>query len=406
MVAPRLATRVIDRRDKVPAERVVYRDTGFAAIAHIEGDASYDPRTRPWYKEIGAESTVYWSGVYRFGKSGEPGVTVSMPVFDAAGNLEAVVGLDITLQTLSRFLSRQQTAGKGTAVIVGSGERLVAYSNLLSIRSPTAKGAEALLPSVADLEYRPLEDAYRRYSRMSPNGQPVIFASKTEGEHYLARVTDLDLGFPSHWQLLTLVSEDDLLLSARRIFSESIVLSLIILLVAGAIALTLTTRFFRPIRTLARNTLMIRELRLEEVVPVKSWFGEVATMDKAVRNLKEALETFRKYVPDEVMQRIVKSGADMRLEGELADITLFCSDTTGFPELCHSRAPQEIVEVLARHLDAFTDAIAREKGTIDKFMGDTIIAFGARPWSATMARSGPAVQPCAAGMPTRLSAAS
>ena len=56
---PRLSTRVIDRRGRKPLEQIVYRDQNYRPIAHIENDALYDPRERPWYLNTGVEQKVY-----------------------------------------------------------------------------------------------------------------------------------------------------------------------------------------------------------------------------------------------------------------------------------------------------------------------------------------------------------
>lgn len=134
-------TKTIDRRNgrRVTWER---RDGENKTIA-IEEDPTdtFDPRTRPWYQ--GAEETrkAFWTETYLFFTLRKPGLTLSVPHFDADGNLQSVMGVDIELATLCANLAELNIGNRGKALIVDPNGRIIAYPdrNWLPASDPEVK---------------------------------------------------------------------------------------------------------------------------------------------------------------------------------------------------------------------------------------------------------------------------
>jgi len=64
----------------------------------------FDPRKRPWYTGAATNKAFYWTNVYHFASSEKPGITVSAPVYNEAGQLRGVCGIDVDLIAFSSFL--------------------------------------------------------------------------------------------------------------------------------------------------------------------------------------------------------------------------------------------------------------------------------------------------------------
>ncbi|MFO0595509.1 MAG: adenylate/guanylate cyclase domain-containing protein [Myxococcaceae bacterium] len=84
---------------------------------------------------------------------------------------------------------------------------------------------------------------------------------------------------------------------------------------------------------------------------------------------------FGQYVSEDVKDKLVKGGA--HLTGERKVVAVLFSDLRGFTTFSEGRTPAEVVELLNRYFDAMVRAISQHGGTVDKFIGDAVMAtFG------------------------------
>jgi adenylate cyclase len=88
--------------------------------------------------------------------------------------------------------------------------------------------------------------------------------------------------------------------------------------------------------------------------------------------------TFESYVAPAVVQEILKHPDNLRLGGERRELTILFSDIRGFTSLSENLAPEDLVKVLHDFLNPMSNIIIQHGGTIDKYIGDAIMAlFGA-----------------------------
>jgi adenylate cyclase len=99
--------------------------------------------------------------------------------------------------------------------------------------------------------------------------------------------------------------------------------------------------------------------------------------DREGRQLRGA---FAQYVAPTVLAEIERNPASLKLGGEMRDVTVMFVDIENFTPLSEKLDPVSLVSVVNRLLDAGSKAILAEKGTIDKYIGDAIMAF----WNAPL----------------------
>jgi adenylate cyclase len=88
--------------------------------------------------------------------------------------------------------------------------------------------------------------------------------------------------------------------------------------------------------------------------------------------------TFEAYVAPAVVQEILKHPDNLRLGGERRELTILFSDIRGFTSLSENLNPEDLVKVLHDFLNPMSNIIIQHGGTIDKYIGDAIMAlFGA-----------------------------
>jgi adenylate cyclase len=159
----------------------------------------------------------------------------------------------------------------------------------------------------------------------------------------------------------------------------SLLISLVAVLLAVVVAWVLARRVARPLIGLSKQMEEVGKLNLDDDADHSSAFTEIDQMNTSLVKMKGGLRSFARYVPRDLVRTLVASGLDAELTGELRTLTIFFSDLEGFTGLAETKAPDELVKFLGKYFDDMSKIIASESGTIDKYMGDGIMAFWGAP---------------------------
>ncbi len=100
---------------------------------------------------------------------------------------------------------------------------------------------------------------------------------------------------------------------------------------------------------------------------------------------------FARYVSPEIVRRIEENPSELSLDGERKELSILFSDIRGFTSVSESLEPEELRVLLNAYFKPMTESIQREGGTVDKFMGDAIMALFGAPLTLT-AHAGSAVR--------------
>jgi adenylate cyclase len=100
---------------------------------------------------------------------------------------------------------------------------------------------------------------------------------------------------------------------------------------------------------------------------------------KVERSGRRIRHAFQHYVPEVVVSEILKNPTMLTLGGERKDISVLFSDIKGFTSLSEKLPPEELVTILNEYLTAMTDVIFKNRGLLDKYIGDAIMAVYGAP---------------------------
>lgn len=90
-------------------------------------------------------------------------------------------------------------------------------------------------------------------------------------------------------------------------------------------------------------------------------------------------KTFSKYVAPAVVEELLKNEENLKLGGRKQELSVFFSDVRGFTEFSEKMDPEELSKFLNEYLTPMTEMVFNNKGTLDKYMGDGLMAFFGAP---------------------------
>ena len=162
-------------------------------------------------------------------------------------------------------------------------------------------------------------------------------------------------------------------------------------LIAGAI---MATAISRPIRRAAKGAMAIGQLDFDQVAPLgHSLFREIEGLATSFNAMLEVLKAFGRYVPRSLVMRLIKEGGFGAGTAERAVAIMF-TDVVSFTAICEKMTAIEVAAFINHHLTLIAACVEHEGGTIDKFIGDAVMAF----WGAPARMDNPAAAACRAAI--------
>ncbi|MFH0901569.1 MAG: adenylate/guanylate cyclase domain-containing protein [Pseudomonadota bacterium] len=103
-----------------------------------------------------------------------------------------------------------------------------------------------------------------------------------------------------------------------------------------------------------------------------------ARLAKKIEQEAQTRAQFQRLIPPKVLEQVVSGKLTIEKGGKLCDVTMLYSDIRGFTAMSERKSPQDIVSMLNEYFEVMVDILFKQDGTLDKFVGDEIIAlFGA-----------------------------
>jgi adenylate cyclase len=341
-------------------------------------DYGYDPRTDRFYGPARAAGRRVWVGPYVFFDEGVPGITCATPHLAPDGRLLGVFTVDFNLNFLSRFVAELKFGDHGRVVIFHPDGAIIAHPTLRVVEV-TGRGAEGKLLTVASANDPVLRAfAAARAGAASSSGVAEI-SFEHGGERYVgaARTVPIDAGLT--WVVGAYAPESDFMDALARNRRVALAVAAAALLLGVLLTLVLSRRISVPLTRLAAEMEEVGAFRLTRRPPQETIFKEVALMDQSLLRMKGSLRSFAYYVPTDLVRTMLASGQEATLQGHTRELTIYFSDIAGFTSMAETMTPDELVRAMSRYLDEMTRVIGECSGTVDKFIGDAIMAFWGAP---------------------------
>lgn len=340
----------------------------------------YDPRERLWYKSAEEERTTIWTPVYLFATDHLPGFTCSAPIFDSAGNVIGVSSIDIAVNELSRFLGTLHPT-PGTKIFIIDRE-----NKLVALQAETEKDFENLfiegvdaqgnlthditsVPEIKDEEIRFL------LNQSSQDGGLITY----NGKRYIDSRMPLTIGGGLELIISVIIPEDDIVGNVRNNIRKVIIFSIFILLIVLVANAFFSRAIAKPIRGLSEEMSKIKSFDLDSSAFINSSLIEITDIRDSFENMRGGLKSFKRYVPADLVAQLINQSITPDLGGEEQELTVFFSDIAKFTSIAEKLTPKMLVADLCVYFEIISKTIIENKGTIDKYIGDSIMAFWGAP---------------------------
>ncbi|MCF6764150.1 adenylate/guanylate cyclase domain-containing protein [Thiotrichales bacterium 19S3-7] len=332
----------------------------------------YDPRQRVWYKNSVKDKQLNWSNAYVFhtGEGKIIGITASMPLYNDQNELVGVFGIDVDLSTLSHFLSSLNINEVGVVFIIDENDRIIAHSKSLKTEATHQE-----LVDINKVKYPWVKQSINEFKQRKESEFKYVSDNKT----YLATYNEI-LPFKEYqWKIITIVPEDLFIGELVSALLKVCIIALVILIVGICFIGLSSSRISRSIKKLDTEMEKVKRFDLDTITPVNSYLKEIDSLNKTFIAMVYGLKMFKKYVPTYLVESVITQKKTINLGGDCHDITVFFSDISNFTNITETYPPEKIMTYLCAYYDVFAKIIMHNRGTIDKFIGDSVMAFWGSP---------------------------
>lgn len=236
------------------------------------------------------------------------------------------------------------------------------------------------LPRLESLDGSPLHRIWQEQPFAHDMNGEVAGRVFPAGEHrYAAIYVELASGPGEGWILGSLYEAEQFgaaLDQTRIVFYTA----LVALALGGFLSFLVGRMLGRPLTRLAQSAADLRQLDFGQVEKLpSSRLVELDDVNHAFNGSIGALNAFAKYVPRQLVFRLIEEGMTTSRNVEVREMTIVFCDLAGFTNLASHMSAEQTATFLNGFFETASGAIAERDGTIDKFLGDGVMAFWGAP---------------------------
>ncbi len=320
-------------------------------------------------------------------------INLRMPVRRNGEYLGLLVAV-VSVSRLSQFVETLAMERGSEAFILYGPEHVLAHPTLTEgfmrdIRSPGAVGTQ-LLPGLGDVQDPVLAAIWGdgvgpRDVAPLPGPRPTAAATGghaqiVDGERYIYLYRRVDTLGDTPWYIGLYLPAATFAAEIQRLLTAAIV-GLGVLVLSLVASVFLGRRIARPIKRIAAAANTISDLRLDIVDELPpSRIRELDDQARAFNSMVHGLRWFQNYVPRRLVKRLLEQQDETGgVVSVTRAITVVFTDIVGFTTLSESLDAEKVAALLNEHFSDISAAVEAEDGTIDKFIGDSVMAFWGAP---------------------------
>jgi adenylate cyclase len=348
-------------------------------VRRRESETGYDPRTRPFYKLAAEAKRRVWTPPYVFFDQGVPGITCASPRLGPGGEVLGVFTVDFDLNRLSKAVAAIRLAEHGRIAVLTTDGLVLAHPTLRLVES-TGQGGDGRVLSTKDLPDPAVKALFHQAAeRADPGAGFTQRRFELDDATWLGGWSVVPIDRDLQWLVAVVAPESDFLVGVERNKWIAIAVAAGTMLLSILLALLLAARISHPLGRIAGEMAQVGRMQLEDTSPPSTHFVEIARIDDSLATMRGGLRSFARYVPTDLVRRLLASGQEAVLSGDVRPLSVLFVDIRGFTGIAEATPPAELVSMLGRWFEEATRIVAACRGTVDKFIGDAVMAFWGAP---------------------------
>jgi len=350
-------------------------------------DTNYSVTDQEWYREAIRLNDEHWSTLTTHPNGERLAAAFAAPV-EIDQKPAGVIAIIIELTRVSNFLS-QLTVGKSAGAFILDREGSV-------VAAPDPNASE-VTPLKTDHPLFPVAvDAIRTAGSAYNPGEGEVLHRQVTRDDKVYQAVLTPISFPG-WSLVTVVPESEFLGPVQMTIRKLLIGLAVLIVFAGLLSAWLAQRLIAaPLIKVVGEIRHVERFDLDKVVRHPSRLTEIENLSGAIGDMAQGLAAFRKYIPADLVKRLISDGNGARLGGAIRPMSVMFIDLAGFTGMSE-RLGDRIIPLLSRYFDSVSVQIQNQNGTIDKFIGDAVMAF----WGAPAPNPDHAVDCCRAALACR-----
>lgn len=180
------------------------------------------------------------------------------------------------------------------------------------------------------------------------------------------------------WIIGVCVNRDLAFASVIRSLRITIGVLALLVIVSVFISIKNSRIMSKPLERMAKDVIEIGKGNIVFSSDSELLVKEMIDLKEGIEKMKSGLLSFRKYIPYKVVNKVLSSRKTAEPFAEKKELTIFFSDLENFTTISESLEPDKLVKLIGDHLAMCTNIIQSLEGTVDKYIGDSVMAF----WNA------------------------
>jgi class 3 adenylate cyclase len=241
---------------------------------------------------------------------------------------------------------------------------------------------------LAKTKYRAFVDAAANLPR-----RDTLQRVEVEGHRFFLYAHKIN----ENWTAVSVVDEHTIYAPLTRNLIELVLIQLFTLLATSIVIYYVCRQLVKPLKAVVSTVSQLSDLEIPHDQPKclsASSIIEISQVSAAISKLSFAMDSFSRYLPREVVRSVLNSKQSARLGGEVRELVMLFTDIRDFTTYSESSEAMLILDHLNQYMTALTTRILDTSGTIDKYIGDSVMAF----WGAPYTVDQPACKGCIAAL--------